>query len=169
MKKEELIKEQRTFEAMKKGYTGLEGKFGVINQWLGDPIISQGSDQTYLSDPYNLQEEGAILTADFDESTEEIGTILDGLKYGMNLSIWIKEFSAEIIVRYKGQVVYREEAGELEGFAPYDEWESCVEKLYDHAKKIELKNRPIEIREMRDLGNKLRKQKLEELRLKWGI
>lgn len=56
---EKKIKEQRTIEATKKGYTGIGGKFGVIVRTLGQPIIdhSEGGvylSKTYLDDPYQL-------------------------------------------------------------------------------------------------------------------
>lgn len=58
-KKEERIKEQRTIEAAHKNLSGLGGKFGIILQGLGQPIIAQGGslyDSYDIEDPFEINE-----------------------------------------------------------------------------------------------------------------
>lgn len=172
MNRDQMLKEARTIEAMKKGYMGLEGKFCTITKRLGHPIFRQGGlyvDRTYLVDPYDEPSEDEIPMMDDEEESYEIGIHFDGLSRGSNLTISILFHLREITVRYEGRIVYKEIAGELEGFAPVDEWEEKVESLYTLARQIERENRPIEKKELAQKADKRRKEILEELRLKWGL
>lgn len=173
MNRDQILQEARTLEAMKKGYMGLEGKFCSITKRLGEPLIRQGGlyvDRTYLEDPYaDTMNENDIPTLDENQESYEIGVYFDGLTRGLNLTISILFHLREIVVRYKGQVVYKEVAGELEGFAPTDEWEKHIEDLYFSVKKIEKEQRPIEKKELIQQANRKRQEILEELRLKWGL
>ena len=63
MNREQMIREARTIEAMRKGYMGMEGKFSTVAKRLGSPIIEQGSSsfsQTFLEDPFELEKEDKI-------------------------------------------------------------------------------------------------------------
>lgn len=147
MNREKIIQEQRTIEAMKKGYMGLEGKFATIVKRLGYPVIKQGGlnfDQTFLEDYYNLEDDDALPTMDEEEGSYEIGWSFDGLNRGMNLSILVLFHNREITVRYDGQLVYSELAGDLEGFAPEDGWEQKIDTLFSLCKKVERQDRPAE-------------------------
>ena len=88
--KEKVIQEQRTIEAMKKGYMGCEGKFAFIVKKMGDLIISQNSanfEQTFMEDFYEWNDEEELPTMEIDESVNEIGMSYDDLKSGNNLTI----------------------------------------------------------------------------------
>lgn len=172
MNREKLIQEQRTIEAMKKGYMGLEGKFVTIANRLGYVLYKQGGinfEQSFLEDYYNHPEEDVLPTMDEDEGSYAIGLGFDGLSRGMNLSIVLQYHNREITVRYAGQVVYKEVAGDLEGFAPYDEWEQKIDQLFSLCKTVERQSRPAERKLLKEVADKRRKEILENLRLKWGI
>lgn len=172
MHREQMLKEARTIEAMKKGYMGLEGKFCSIAKRLGHAMFRQGGlyvDRTYLEDPYNQPDEDEIPMMDDEEESYEIGVQFDGLSRGMNLTISILFHLREITVRHEGQIVYKEIAGELEGFAPVDEWEENIETLYSLSKSIEREQRPFEKKELHRKADKKRAEILEALRLKWGL
>jgi hypothetical protein len=72
-------------------------------------------------------------------------------------------------VRHEGQVVYKEVAGDLEGFAPDDAWEQKIDRLFSLCKKVERQSKPAERKMLKELADKKRKEILENLRLKWGI
>jgi hypothetical protein len=172
MSREKQIQEARTIEAMKKGYMGLEGKFCVIAKWLGKPIIHHGSqlvDETPLFDPFEEIQDSEIPTFDESESSFEVGTFFDGLSRGVNLSIFVNFELREIKCYFEDRVVYKETAGELEGFNPQDIWEENIEKLYSSAKKIEKERKQVEKRKLIEKAEKNKKSILEYLKNKWGI
>lgn len=172
MSREQMIKEARTIEAMKNGFMGLEGKFSLISKYLGQPIMQQGSsmfNQTYLSDPYEITDPDDIPIMEEDENSYEVGLQFDGLSRGMNLSIFIQYHLREITVRYMGKIVYKEVSGELEGYAPNNEWEEKIENLYKFCKKIEAKKRPFEKLKVAEENKKKKLQILDYLREKWGL
>jgi len=172
MSREKLIQEQRTIEAMKKGYMGLEGKFVTITRGLGYPVIKQGGlnfEQSFLEDYYNLPEEDEIPVMDEEEGSYEIGMSFDGLNRGMNLSILLLYHNREISVRHEGRLVYKELAGDLEGFVPDDIWENKINDLFVLCKKIEKKDKPLERKMLRQMADKRRNEILENLKLKWGF
>lgn len=172
MNREQMIKEARTIEAMRNGYMGLEGKFSVIAKNLGQPIVHQGSlfvDQTFLDDPYKLEDPDEIPMMDEDEHSYEVGLQFDGLSSGINLTISVQYHLREIICRYEGQIVYKEISGELEGYAPNEAWESKIEGLYNVARKQERRLRPIERAKLAEAAGKKREEVLEYLRKKWGL
>jgi hypothetical protein len=171
--REKLIQEQRTIEAMKKGYMGLEGKFVTIANRLGYVLYKQGGinfEQSFLEDYYNLPaDENVLPTMDEEEGSYAVGLAFDGLSRGMNLSIVLQYHNREITVRHEGQVVYKEVAGDLEGFAPDDAWEQKIDRLFSLCKKVERQSKPAERKMLKELADKKRKEILENLRLKWGI
>jgi hypothetical protein len=173
MNREQMIKEARTIEAMKKGYMGLEGKFSCIAKNLGQPIIQQGSrvfEQSFLDDPYETEiDVEDILIFDEDESSYEIGLQFDGLSRGVNMTISIQYHLREITCRYQGNIVYKENSGDLEGYVPNSEWEEKIEAFYDLSKNIEKKNKPIEQEKNTEKNNRKRKEIMEYLKLKWGL
>lgn len=173
MNKEKLIQEQRTIEAMKNGYMGLEGKFSNIAKKLGYPIISQSSSnfqQTFLEDFYGFDEEpDDFPTMDEDEIFNEIGHSFDGYKFGCNLTINLFFSNMEINVSYNGYVVYKEVAGELERYIPNDEWSKIIDDLYESSIKTDKKMRQKQVEENIVLANRRKKEILEKLKTKWGI
>lgn len=172
MGRQEQIREARTIEAMRHGYMGMEGKFAVIAKRLGQPIIHQGSksfEQSFLSDPFELPEENSIPVFEQEENSYEVGLIFDGLPRGVNMSIIMYFYNREIICEYEGRKVYKEMSGELEAYAPDVIWEKKIESLYEMAKKIERKNKPIEKQKIAEEANKKRKEILDDFRNKWGL
>ena len=172
MNREEAIREARTIEAMKKGYTGLGGKFATIAKILGYPIIEQGSSmfsQSFLEDPFQITEETEIPTMEEEESVYEIGQAFDGMSYGINLTIILKHYQKEIICEYDGQKVYWEISGELEGYVPNSAWEERIEDIYRVAKERERLRRPFEKEKLIAQANKKRKELLDEFKSKWGL
>ncbi|RTK96630.1 MAG: hypothetical protein EKK64_03330 [Neisseriaceae bacterium] len=173
MDREQIIKEARTLEAIKNGYMGLDGKLCRILKVFGTEIISHGSScyevGNCLYDPYETIEEDQILTMDEDESILEIGKHFDAIKFGINLNITLNFYLREILVEYKGRLVYKEVSGELESYVPFKEWEDEIENLFLQAKKIEKKNKPLEKKEMEEYSKEKRMKILDDLRNKWGI
>ena len=172
MGRQEQIKEARTIEAMRHGYMGMEGKFAVISKRLGQPIIHQGSksfEQNFLPDPFDLPEENTIPIFEEEENSYEIGLIFDGLPRGVNLSIIMHFYNREIICEFEGRKVYKEANGELEAYVPDPSWEKKIESLYEMAKKIERKNKPVEKQRIAQEANKKRKEILEDFKNKWGL
>lgn len=173
MNKEKLIQEQRTIEAMKHGYMGLEGKFSNIAKKLGYPIISQGSSnfqQSFIEDFYNLSDETDDLPMmDEDEVFNEVGYTFEGYKLGYNLTINLFFSNTQINVRYNGILVYKESAGELESYVPVQEWEKIIDTLYENALKIDKSKKQKQSEENVVIANRRKKEILEKLRTKWGI
>lgn len=172
MNKEQMLKELRTNEAMKKGYMGLEGHLAVIAKRLGKPIFRQGNlsfDQNYLDDPFDLHDEDEMPTLDEDANSYEIGLQFDGLTSGINMTISVNFYLQEIKCVFEGNVVYHEISGELEGYAPDAIWESKIDKLTTLAKTIERKQKPKERQQLIEATNKKKTEILEHLRKKWGL
>lgn len=174
--REKLIQEQRTIEAMKKGYIGYEGKFAYIAKKLGYPIISHGGgnyNQTFLDDFYDFNDsnddKNELPIMDENESISEIGMSYEGLQFGNNLTIILLYGNADITVRHESNLVYKEVAGELEGFVPNEKWENHIDQMYEYAKKIEKKKRPLENVDLEKKANKKKKEILDDLKKKWGI
>lgn len=172
MSKEKQIQEARTIEAMRKGYMGLEGKFCIVAKYLGKPIIHQGgqlADENWLYDPYMETEEDEIPTFDESESSFEIGVFFDGLSKGINLSIYVDFESREIKCYFEDRTVYKESAGELEGYCPDEKWENKLDSLYNIAKNIEKQKRQQEKKNLAQKAEKQKKNILQYLKNKWGI
>ena len=172
MNREQMLKEARTIEAMKKGYMGLEGKFSSIAKRLGQPIFHHGSrvfEQTFMPDPYELDEPDDIPMMDEEENSYEVGLQFDGLSRGINLTISVQFHLREITCRFQGQIVYKEISGELEGYAPDPAWEDKIESLHSLARKVERKQRPVERQQLAEAANKKRAEILEHLAKKWGL
>lgn len=170
--KEKIIQEQRTIEAMKKGYMGLQGKFVAIAHTLGHVVYQQGGlnfEQRFLENYDDIPDENELPIMDEEEQSYPVGLAFDGLNRGMNLSILLKYNNREITVRYEGKLVYNEVAGDLEGFVPDEVWEEKIENLYGFCTKIEKQNRPIERKMLKEESDRKRKEILEKLKLKWGI
>jgi hypothetical protein len=186
--KENVIREQRTIEATKKNLMGPSGKFGVILQAFGTPIIRQGTslvDSSYLDDPFedfvNVEysstmsgQQGPLVSRDeiSNADTEHVyneGLLFDGLSRGLHLEITYWHYDNKLQVSYKGYPVYIEIAGELEAYAPTEEWENIIERLAK-AGKERLKN--LKKSEEEKIGQQLQEKKktfLQRIRNKWGV
>lgn len=98
-----------------------------------------------------------------------IGFYFEGLNRGMHLEIKYDEISSELLVYYKGFVVYKEIKGELLGYYPVDEWEKWIESLYKISKE---KQRSEKEKEFEEAIIKSKKEKNEwwiKIKNKWGI
>lgn len=168
-KKEKLIKEQRILEATKKNLVGLEGKIGCIVKNLGEPMIAHGAGD-FVTYNYYFEEEDEeeIPTAD-DVSTLEIGKFYYGLNRGMDLDIKYIYEDKELIVKYKGVVVYKEFDNDLEIYFPMQEWENMIQILYNSAKKKDYR-RKIELKKEQEQEiEQDKKSFLKEMFRKWGF
>ncbi len=150
--KENVIREKRTIEATKKNLMGPSGKFGVILQAFGSPIMRQGTglmDVNYLEDPYGdevyteyedtMSGGGPVAYRDEildmkDDYVYNEGLLFDGLSHGVHMDIIYWHAANEIKVNYKGYLVYHEIAGELSGYAPFPEWEQKIESIFRAAR-----------------------------------
>lgn len=165
---EARLKEQRTNEATVNNYIGSGGKIALVAKRLGQPIYDQGGGMVsirYLEDPLADHEEIPTME-EFDQSYE-IGYLFDGLSRGVNMSILYQDFHREITVRYEGKVVYKELAGELDGYVP-GPWELKLAEFVKAATRMERMEKPSERRRMIEKSNKRKKKILEELKDKWG-
>ena len=103
------------------------------------------------------------------EGTEILGWHFDGLSRGMHIEIKYTEMTNELLVRYKGYVVYREMSGDLETYVPMPEWEEMIERLSKTAKRQAIKHNKIEKEENK---HELRRQKeswMQRMKNKWGL
>jgi|TARA_Y100000034_G_C6808373_1_gene363161 hypothetical protein len=202
--KEERIKEQRTIEAAHKNLSGLGGKFGIILQGLGQPIMAQGGDSLYdswnIEDPFEIIEKKELGGTPeemqgqipyFNSNTGEepvggswrndreyvkepysvykIGYIFDGLSKGIHVEIKYILDNNELTVYHKGYLVYKEVAGDLLAYAPNDEWEEKVDRLFQSAKNIRTKKSKESQKEK--VANAMRKRDSwwQTIKAKWGL
>lgn len=186
--KENVIREKRTIEATKKNLMGQSGKIGAIVQAYGTAIVRQGNgmaDVGFLEDYYEDDvyteysptvsgQNGPVAYRDEilhggDHQLYTEGLLFDGLSRGMHLEIKWWEVTNQLIVHYKGYEVYRESAGELEGYAPFPEWEDMIDRLYKSAKNKLKDDKKIREAELGEAIKSKKKSILQQLRLRWGI
>lgn len=102
-------------------------------------------------------------------STDTIGLHFEGLSRGMHLEIKYDELTSELVVYYKGFVVYKEIKGELLSYAPYEEWEKWIDSLSKIAKekqrRIKEKEFEISVKE----NEKDKKFWWNRIKEKWNI
>lgn len=187
---EKVIKEKRTLEAAKKDLMGNSGKLGFICKILGNSVDRQGSaymSESFLEDPYDdefseaeyeqtlgegnlgpMVDPGEILEYEGDYISK-VGMHFDGLKWGMHLEITNNLIEKKIVATYKGFTVYEEISGDLMRYAPFEEWEVYVEKLYKIAKEKSKKDEPARKEELKEMINKKKKTFLQNFREKWGV
>lgn len=186
--KENVIREKRTIEAVKKNLMGPSGKFGTILHAFGSPVIRQGSglvDTNFLQDPYGdnvyteysptmSEQEGPIayrdeILDDYDGNIYNEGIHFDGLSRGMHLEIVYWHATNEIKVTYRGFTVYKEVAGELEAYAPFPDWEDKTERLYKVAKeRVKIKKVEEEV-EVGEIVHAKKRAFWQHLRMRWGL
>jgi hypothetical protein len=170
-REEKIVQEKRTIEAITKNLMGLGGKLGIIAKYLGDKIIRQGSslyDVSYMDDPYDLPDDGGIKDSEDGVNCEE-GLVFDGLRFGMHIEIHVFSAENKIVVYYRGFEVYREESGDLLGYAPFPEWEKLIDSLYKKARKREEESKQNVIEKMENEIKKSKKSFFEKLGMRWGI
>lgn len=184
---ENAIREKRTIEAIRKSLMGTEGKIGTIINAYGTPVMRQGSSMyntTYL-DSYDddgvfteysptLSGSGPVAYRDeildvHDDNIMKEGLLFDGLSRGLHLEMTYWVAPNEIKMYYKGYLVYQEIAGELEAYAPAEEWEKIVDKLYVSAKE---KMKEIRAQEEEHISQKIMRKKQEfweYIKSRWGV
>lgn len=168
---EELIKEKRTVEAIKKGLMGAGGKIGIILKYIGQPIMAYGGglyDVRYLDEEFQEESED-LPTFDEEDTTHSIGMIFDGLSNGDHIELKYLENKKELTVTYKGILVYKEASGELEAYVPSEEWERVIEKYYVPANRIKTNT----LKEERTIKSatieRKKEQWLNKMKEKWGV
>jgi hypothetical protein len=173
MNKEKLIQEQRTIEAMKNGFMGLEGKPASVAKRLGYAILQQGSgdfQQSFVKDFYGVYgDEDDMPTMDDNDIVNEIGFSFDGYGRGVNMSIVVMHMNADITVNYEGRVVYKESGGELMSYVPNGEWEGKLESFYIDSLSVDKVKRAKDAKVMASLADTKRNEILNRLRDKWGV
>jgi len=176
------VKEQRLIEATQKGYTGLDGKIGIVLKGMGEPIIAHEGGRNEemfgimmpthhssgpLNDPYDIDEEGAMPEYDEDEPCL-IGWMFDGLRRGVHMEIKYMVDTKELTLTYKGYLVYAEEAGDITCFVPHKEWEEKLEWLLVSARPMAQARHKEMALEEKEEDKKDKLSFLEKLRLRWG-
>lgn len=186
--KEKVIREKRTIEATHKNLMGISGKIGVIVKTLGAPIVRQSTgiaDISYLDDPYDdFTESDFETTASGQQGPEmwrdeikdmgddfptEEGYIFDGLSRGMHLEIKFWHQNQKLEVSYKGYEVFKETAGELYAYAPFDEWEDLISRLYKVAKEESKKQRNYEEAEIGKAIEEKKETFWRRIGRRWGV
>lgn len=176
--KEDVIREQRTVEAVRKGLMSGEGKLACIARIFGDRVYGNhgGGRRATFHEFENLMgleqnfmdgdelEEGEIPTADAGMTAN--AHLFNGYSRGLHMEI--KFDGPEIWVRWKGEIVYHELGGELGAYCPGD-WEMEVDKLAVAARKKEYEY--INLADQRDtaVGERMKAAFLAEMKRKWGL
>lgn len=171
MFQEEIIKEQKTEDAMAKDFFGTGSKFIKIARVLGEPIVSyeKAEDNYFEEDPFynELKQEGEIDLMSENDVVDLIGWHF----YDDSSKIEIKTLitTNETKVHFFGKLVYSEMDGELLGFVSKCEWEEKIENFYQKATKKEIENKKkLKKEEITLLASKKNKL-LKDLEEKWGI
>ena len=176
--KEEVIREQRTVEAVRKGIMSGEGKLAAIARVFGDRVHGRhgGGRRAMFHEFENLMGLDQNLLYDDEGEEGELPTTSEGMTasaflfngYSRGLHMEIKLDGPEIWVRWKGEIVYHEMSGELATYAP-SEWEAEIDKLAVAARKKE--HTYIKMADKRDniIGQRLKEEFLEEMKRKWGL
>ena len=166
---ESRIQEQRTNEAIKKNYMGMEGKLYLIAKYAGDEIVKQSEapeildfDSIYETDPVGIP------YLDEESYSTVLGYNFNGLPNGLHLEITTSEYENKITVYYKSYLVYQEEGGNLISFIPHKSWEEIIEKMYKQVHdRLKEKFKKIQ-KEEEQLLRKMEKDEVDKLRSKWG-
>ena len=103
------------------------------------------------------------------ETVYEIGWIYDGLNQGLHLEIKYSNPENKLTVYYKGYEVYREVSGELEAYAPFEEWENAIQELYKISKIRQKDKKEKDYINKKEIVKKIKLSFLEKLRMRWGI
>jgi hypothetical protein len=168
---EQVIREKRTIEAVKKQFMGINGKLYLIAKNVGEPIIRQNEESNYIiyDNFWNNYDENNIRTMDENEYSGCIGHAFDGLRNGYNLEILVFDEEKLIKVFYNSRKVYEEIAGELESYYPDEEWESKIEKLYPIAEKREQEYKKQEKDDRKEKFEEKKSGLIQYLKEKWNL
>lgn len=166
--------EKRVIQATDRNLMGAQGKLGCILRNMGQPIYQEGGgfiDTNYLDAPWyeDFSDGNSDIADPEDEDILVLGWHFDGLTSGVQLEIRYLDKTKELMASWKGRMVYQEVRGELRAYAPGDEWEGAVDRLYQGAKK---RDRVALQREKEEEAAKDMKEKLgflAALKRLWGI
>jgi hypothetical protein len=98
-----------------------------------------------------------------------IGWIFDGLTRGMHLEIKYMEHNNSLTCHYKGYEVFREIRGQLVGYAPLDEWETWVDRLFIVAKEKRIEKKAVTEQEYSLAAKREKTSWWQRFRLRWGL
>jgi len=126
------------------------------------PIWDNGSQRPDTPEWANLPD-GKTMDSYF------VGWLFDGLSRGIHMEIKYYEETAELRVDFKGFMVYKEIAGELEAYAPTEEWITKIEVLYKRARAMERDDRKLEQIERHERGLNKRAAFLKKMKERWNF
>jgi len=176
--KEDIIREARTIEAVRKGYMSAAGKIGVIARVLGDRVVARHGNNVGVSPVFeNLYGFGQNFLEDDEEEDEgQLPTMIDGERHTASLyngysrgwHLEVKLDGPELWVLWQGERVFHEIAGQLEMYCP-GEWEPIIDKLCIEARRKE--NTYIELADQRSelVGQRMKDAFLDDMKKKWGL
>jgi len=179
--KEDVIRDQRTIEATKKGLMSGSGKLGTIARVLGDRVAGKHSPSSSPSGSGPFESVYGFSQSFMDDDDDELPpgqlpTGVEGMRanaslfngYSRGYHLEIKYDNPELWVSWKGEIVYHEMAGELVAYCP-GEWEEVIEKLTVQARRKE--GQFIEAYDERNeiIGQRKKEAFLDEMRRKWGL
>jgi hypothetical protein len=98
-----------------------------------------------------------------------IGWLFDGLSRGMHLEIKTDRKARDILVSWKGRMVYKEEGGDLKCYVPSSEWEDKIDIL---SQQVELKTRKMrKTQRIEDQESEQEEKKgwLQAMKEVWGL
>lgn len=174
--KENIIKaliDARTIQAIK---NKTASKLTTIAQFMGSPVMGEYNCESMLPDFWEYEMDDpydAERVADASQNAGELnlGYIYDSLRYGINFEILVRSYGDKVnVIRasLNGNVVFKEEDGVLQAYAPNDNWEKHMEDLYVRAKVLEEReNEKIRVVEAEEMKN-TKKSFLQKLKMIWG-
>lgn len=185
--KDNLVKkviQARTIEATKKN---INSKLICIARNYGSPIIGNYYDSFLLDEDwanFNDPNNDWSNVHDAEDGTlPRLGYVYDSLNLGKNIEIVVMaretinnktnkkelEKPTKVKCNYNGYTVYHEEMGRLVCYAPFNEWEEHIDKVYKNATITDQKRISGEKKEEERIRKKVTKQVLKNLRMLWGI
>ena len=174
--KEDVIRDQRTIEATKKGLMSGTGKLGTIARVLGDRVAGKYGHSGGTFENLFSFEQSFMDGDDEDLPPGQLPTGVEGMRanaylfngYSRGYHLEIKYDNPELWVLWKGEIVYHEMAGELAAFCP-GEWEEVTDRLAAPARKQE--GQVIEAYDERNeiSGQRKKEAFLDEMKRKWGL
>jgi hypothetical protein len=174
----------RTIEATKEN---INAKLICIARNYGSPVIGNHYDSPLVNEDWFNFNDASVDWAAPDEADDgnlpRLGYIYDSLKLGVNLEIVVmareiydaktgkKELEKPTKVRcsYNGYMVYLEEENKLCCYAPFPEWLSQINKIYNQATGADRRRTESNKKEENKVKKKATQKALSTLRRLWGI
>lgn len=128
------------------------------------PIIYMKGIERPQTDEWNLDMPDPV-----SYGVETIGLHFDGLNRGMHLEIKYDYNLSELVVYYRGHLVYKEIKGDLFSYIPNEEWEKWVNSLYKVAKEKHRKQKEEDFKEAAIQNEKEKNAWIEKIRSRWGF